>query len=207
MSDETDDRLMRQRAKLQAMRDHSPREAEPHQASDPIGVSAHPGPAENRNEPTRESYDPDADIFTRRSRDQRSVGMLEIPKHRQRPGWTYQWVAIRVLGEPADPSRIRDFTYNGGWRPVPARDIPELVDEGAPALGPIEAEGCRLYTRPFTLTRQAQIEDLEYAAAQQRDRTMAAAGGNSAIRGEDGIPVGRGIRRMPVQFDIENLAG
>ena len=85
--------------------------------------------------------------------------------------------------------------------------MPEMVDEGIPASSPIEAEGCRLYMRPFSLTRQAQIEDLQWAQEQQRDRTQAAAGGNSAIRGEDGIPVSKGIRKVPVQFDIESLAG
>lgn len=202
------ERLAEKRAALARAREH--RSIDPRDDDESIGVMAHPDQPQRRAEPTRESYRdqaPDQEMFTRRKRHERSVGSFDIPSHRRKPGWDYQFVTIRCLGEPTDSSRIRDFTHNGGWRPVKAGDMPELADEGLPADASVEVEGQRLYTRPLTMTREAQQEDLDFAMQQQRDRTMAAAGGNSAIRGHDGLPNARGVQKVPVSIEIESLAG
>src|SRR5438309_3893742 len=91
--------------------------------------------------------------LTRRKRIDRAVGGFDIPKHRQKPGWDYQWITIRVLNESVDPARIRDFR-EGGWRPTMAGDFPELCEEGAPTDSPIETEGMRLYERPMNFTME-----------------------------------------------------
>lgn len=192
-----------------APRKAKPRTAEPRTAADAkVGVIAHPGPAERRNEPTREQYSPQAtEVFTRRKRNEQAVGWADIPKHLKKPGWDYQWIAIRVLNEPVDGSDLRDYR-EGGWRPVPAKDmLYEMSETGAAPDSSIEAKGCRLYTRPMHLTLEARQEDDDYARQQQRDRTMAAASGKSAIRGEEGMPSGRGVRTVPVSIEIEGLAG
>lgn len=195
-------------AKSAKLREAAERRSQPRTAADArVGVSAHPEAAERRQEPTREQYRPEAvEQLTRRKRHESTVGALEIPKHLKKPGWDYQWLPIRVLNEPVDPSRLRNFR-EGGWRPVMAKDMPDMAEYDANPDSPIEAEACRLYLRPMTLTREAQAEDLEYALQQQRDRTMAAASGASAIRGESGIPNEKGIRRVPVDIVIEGLAG
>lgn len=185
------------------------RTAKPRTAKDAkIGVMAHPEPATRRNEPTRESYRPDApEQFTRRKRADRGVGNFDIPAHRRKWGWDYQYITITVLNQPVDGARIRDFR-EGGWRPVLARDWPELADSTASPDAPIELEGQRLMERPMHLTMEAKEEDEEVARAAQRDRTLAAAAGGSAHRGSEyAIPSARGVNRVPVSIEIEERMG
>lgn len=184
------------------------RTAAPRTAADSrVGVSAHPEPAERRDAPVRETMRPGAEVqLTRRKRHERTVGMLDVPKHLKKKGWDYQFITIRVLNEPVDASRLRDFR-EGGWRPVLTRDMPELADDGAPPESPIESEGQRLMTRPMSLTQEARQEDLSYAHEQQRDKTMAAASGRSAVRGEEGIPHNKAVHSVPLDIVIEGLAG
>jgi hypothetical protein len=96
---------------------------------------------------------------------------------------------------------------NAGWRPEKAVDWPDLVEPGTSPDAPIERRGQRLYGRPMRLTHEARQEDLAAAYQQQRDKTMAAASGKSATRGEEGIPNGRGVRSIPISVEIEGLAG
>ena len=187
----------------------APRTAKPRAADDAkVGVMAHPEPATRRNEPTRESYRPEAtEQFTRRKRADRGVGNFDLPAHRKKRGWDYQWITISVLNQPVDGARIRDFR-EGGWRPCLAGDWPELSDLATTSDSPIEMEGQRLMERPMSLTLEARAEDVEIARAAQRDRTLAAASGASAIRGrDDALTVGKGMHRVPVSVEIEELAG
>lgn len=173
-----------------------------------VGVMAHPEPAKRRNEPTREAYRPEAaEQFTRRSRMDRGVGNFDLPTHRKKRGWDYQWITISVLNQPIDGARIRDFR-EGGWRPCLAGDWPELADSTMPDTAPIEMEGQRLMERPMHLTMEAKAEDEQIARAAQRDRTLAAAAGGSAHRGSEySIPGAKGVTRVPVSVEIEELAG
>lgn len=205
-------RLQQQRdalAKARAARTSKPRTVAHRTAKEArVGVTAHPEPAARRTEPTREQYRPEAaEQFTRRKRADRGVGNFDLPAYRKKAGWDYQWITTRVMNEPVDGARIRDFR-EGGWRPVLARDWPELSDDTASGDAPIEMEGQRLYERPMRLTLEAKQEDEQIARAAQRDRTLAAASGASAIRGrDDGIPTSKGISRVPVSVEIEELAG
>lgn len=184
------------------------RTAAPRTASDSrVGVSAHPEPAERRDAPVRETMRPGAEVkLTRRKRHERTTGVLDVPKHLKRPGWDYQYITIRVLNEPVDASRLRDFR-EGGWRPVLTRDMPELADDGAPSESPIESEGQRLMTRPMSLTREAQAEDIAAAQEQHRDNAQKAASGRSALRSEEGIPNNRAVHSVPLDIVIEGEAG
>lgn len=217
MSDDQSNRpnLDAQREKLrrarEAARSAEPRAIEMRDEGEPIGVSAHFEPASRRQEPTRDGYrdevsaDQVAENFVRRRREERTVGSFDIPEHRKKPGWSYQWMTIRVFNQPVDPADIRDFTHNGGWRPVPARDVPEMADTNDAPDAPIEARGQRLYCRPLHLTREAQEEDKQYAIEQQRDKTIAAANGRSAGKGSEGMGDHRGVKRMPLSIEIERL--
>lgn len=210
MSEEQTSRLAQQR---EAQRRARELRAAEERGEEPIGVSAHSEVASRRQEPTRDGYrdevraDDVTENFVRRRRDERTIGSFEIPPHRQKMGWSYQWLTIRVLNQPVDPSDIRDFTHNGGWRAVQARDIPEMADAGCPPDAPIETKGHRLYIRPMSLTRQAQEEDMQFAQEQQRDRTLAAASGKSARKGHEGMGDRRGVKTVPLSVEIESLAG
>ena len=164
-----------------------------------------PGPAGRAEHPREATLGPET--ITRRRRGERMDGGLDVPVHRKKSGWDYQWITLRVLGQPVDGSDLRDW-YEGGWRPVLARDIPELADVGADPMSPIESKAMRLVTRPMSLTIEARQEDLNAALEQQRDRMMAAASGKSVVRGEEGIPTNqRGIRAVPVQLEIVGEVG
>ena len=210
---ESENTAQNTREKLQRARELRQREAEAERdGSEPIGVAAHAGPAQRRNEPIREQFRAevsadDVTQFVRRRREDRTVGTFDVPSEYQKPGWSYQWMTIRVLNQPVDPGDLRDFTENGGWRPVLAREMPSMTDRGAPTDSYIEVRGQRLYERPLRLTREAQQEDLEYAQEQQRDRTLAAANGKSAKNGSEGMGDVRGTRRVPLSIEIESLAG
>ena len=162
--------------------------------------------AAGRAEPAREVRLPDSEIPTRRRRHERVTGTDLLP-HEKKSGWDYQWLPIRVLNQPVDRARIRDFEDNGGWRLVRAADMPSRADAGTPPDAPIEQEAMHLYTRPMSLTLQAREEDTQTAYQQQHDRMRAAANGQSAVRGEEGIPNRRGVRTVPVEISIVGEAG
>lgn len=157
-----------------------------------------------RAEPTREESLPDEPL-TRRKRPERS-SWSDLPQHLKKPGWDYQWMAITVLGQPVDGSVLMDYR-EGGWRPDCAKNWPSLCEPGTAPDAPIERRGQRLYLRPLSFTLEARSEDEQYARQQQHDRMAAAASGKSAIRGEEGMPNGRGIRTVPISIEIEGVAG
>ncbi len=170
------------------------------------GVAAQPGPAA-RAEPTREKALPAGD-FVRRRRVDRQVGVFDdLPMHRKKPGWDYQWITIRVLAQPVDRSNIRDFRENGGWQVQLIKDWPEYGDPSDAPDAPVETGGQMLVGRPLHLTEEARAEDYQAAVQQQRDRMVAAASGRSAIRGEEGMPSGRVTRVVPLEISLEGVAG
>lgn len=166
-------------------------------------VRAKPGPTPAvRADEAREDWrNLPEDQITRRRREDRTVGALNVPAHLKKPGWDYLWLAIRVLNEPVDGARLRDFR-EGGWQPVLNSQMPELADEMAQPNSPIESEGCRLLTRPLRLTREAQQEDLEYSLQQQSDKMRAAAQGR-----EEGLFQKGATRPMGGLVQIEGVAG
>lgn len=169
-----------------------------------VGVGSDPSAA-TAAMPAREVSMPE--VVTRRRREDRQTGSFNLPDHLKKPGWDYQFMAIRVLNQPVDSSELRDFCDSGGWRAEKARDWPTLVEPGTPDDAPIEMYGQRLYGRPLSLTMEARQEDLEYAQRQQRDKMIAAASGKSAVRGEEGIPTGRAVRTVPIEISLEGRAG
>lgn len=197
------DRLAKKRASLakarEAKKNMPPRVAQPRTADD---VRAAPAPTTaERAEPAREVRLPEEQL-TRRRRDERAIGVFDIPARMKKQGWDYQYIAIRVFNQPVDSSALREFR-DGGWRPVLGRDMPELTEPGSDLNEPIEAGGQRLYCRPMSLTQEAKQEDYAFAQAQQRDKMMAAASG----KGDEGIPNSKGVRRVPVSIEIEGVAG
>jgi len=190
------------KARAAAQRNAAERRAAKRTAAD----SAPPPMTAERAEPPREVSLPETHLPTRRGRFERVNG-LDLAPHEKKPGWDYQWIAVRVLNQPIDRSRIRDFEDNGGWRVVTAGEIPTRAERGASSDSPIEQEGCMLYTRPMSLTMEARQEDIATAYQQQYDRMKAAASGNSAVRGEEGIPNRRGVVKVPVEIAIVGEAG
>lgn len=200
------ERLANARASQKKYRDKV-RSAKPRTAADAkVGVQAHPGPAE-RADTTRDAYRPEAiEQLTRRRRADRDVGGMDVPKHLKKPGWDYQFMAIRILNQPVDGAELREWR-EGGWRPVLVGDMPQMGEPGDARDLPIEMRGLRLYTRPMKFTVEARQEDYAYALQQQQDKMLTAASGQSAVRGEDGIPTSRGVKRVPGEISIEGLAG
>lgn len=159
-----------------------------------------------RAEPAREPHIPEQEF--RRVRRQDRVTGTDLKPHERKPGWDYQWIVVRILGQTEDRSRLRDYQDNGAWRVVTARDMPSRADPGMAPDTPIEQDGLILHTRPLSLTMEAKAEDTETAYQQQHDRMVAAASGASAVRGEEGIPRDRrGLKTVPVQIAIEGVAG
>lgn len=191
-------------AKARAVKSNQ-RTAEVRTAADAgrAGVGGDPSPA-TRSEPTREASMPE--VVSRVRRDQRDSGWADLPQHRRKANWDYEWKVIRVYREPVDPSDMLEVR-NAGWRAEKAIDWPEMVEPGTSPDAPIESHGQRLYGRPMQLTLEARQEDLTEAYRQQRDKTLAASSGRSAVRGEEGIPNGRAVRSVPVEIKIEGLAG
>jgi hypothetical protein len=184
---------------------HTQRQAEIRTSKDAAraGVGSNPNPAEP-SQATREGAP--EEVITRVKRNERDSGWVDLPRHRRKPGWDYEYKTIRVFNEPVDPGDMLEVR-NAGWRPEKAVDWPELCEPGTASDAPIERRGQRLYGRPMRLTHEARQEDLQAAYDQQRDKTMAAATGKSAIRGEEGIPNGRAVRSVPISVEIEGLAG
>ena len=135
----------------------------------------------------------------RKSRGERMVGALDVPAHRKRRGWSYQFVTITIHGQPADPSTLID-TYEGGWRPVPAKEIPELCVPGVTTEF-IELRGQRLYWRPEYLTQEAKREDKEAADQQVRDRVQGALEGRP--HGVEGLANVRGVIPRTLETTVE----
>jgi hypothetical protein len=122
------------------------------------------------------------------SRNDRQIGAFHVPKHLQKRGWDYQYLVITVYTQPVDRADLNSYEQDGGWRPVPASDMPGLASNS----GFIETRGQRLYMRPMHLTQQAKQEDWEAAEQQKRDRVQGAIDGR--VQGHEGISDIRGIR-------------
>lgn len=194
------------RAALRAMQQ---RKAADRDGSEPIGVMAHPEPAERRSEPTREDMshddtDPWKD-FQRRGRADR-VSDFDVPLRYQKPGWSYQWVTTSVFNQP-ETSTMRTMEYDGGWRAAKARDFQELVLSGTSPDASVDRDGQRLYVRPKRLTTEAQQEDMIAAGEQMRDRVTAAAAGNSAHRDYEALSGRVGVRSVPLGIEVSGMSG
>lgn len=183
----------------QAARTAAPRSAA--DAAD-VGIAAHPGPAKRASH-ARESGEPE--VLRRVRREDRDANWANLPEQDKRPGWDYEWKVLRVYNEPVDVS-IRQMERNAGWRPEKAVNWPSLVEPGTPDDAAVESNGQRLYGRPMSLTVEAKQEDMQAAIQQQREKTMAAAQGQSAHRGEESM-ARRGVRPVPLEISVVGEAG
>lgn len=110
--------------------------------------------------------------LTRRKRTIAGDNRLDIPAHRKKPGWDYEWKTQRVMGQDVDASEAAQ-EFEQGWRPVPAREIPELVPPGYEGKYIVRL-GQILMTRPEHLSAEARAEDYQLAETQKFDKLMAA---------------------------------
>jgi hypothetical protein len=152
---------------------------------------------------------PDDGPVTRRSRSERTEGMLAIPRSRFRPGWDFEWKVITVVNQPVPPADMM-AVHDGGWRPERAKDWPEYVLPGSSPDGPVEQYGQRLYGRPMALTLEARQEDYSAAVEQQTQRMQAATTGHLSRRGEQGeglADLGRVVRPTGASLSIEGEVG
>lgn len=136
--------------------------------------------------------------LTRRSRRDGGAGDFEIPAHLKKPGWDYEFKTITIMGQPVDPADMQRV-YEGGWRPVPARDMAELCPPGW-EKPTIERYGQMLFTRPMRLTQEAKREDFEMAEKQKTDKLQSA-----MASGADDNP--RLVKRHVTEFSIEGEVG
>ena len=135
---------------------------------------------QSRAAPRRDSAEfQDEEGSPLRRRVNRNANPYDIPQRLKKPGWDYQWWAIRVMGEPVDASELVE-AREGGWRPVPAESMKELVppDWNKPH---IERGGQVLYMRPMYLTEEARAEDLKLAEDQRYDKLKGALAGPAEL--------------------------
>lgn len=121
----------------------------------------------------REFLDEDGNPITRRI--SREHNPFDVPKRLWRAGWDYEYKAIRVLGETADPSVVVDYR-DGGWRNAPAKDFKELCPPGWDKPF-VERGGQILMMRPMHLTIEARNESVKIAEDQKYDKLRSALAG------------------------------
>jgi hypothetical protein len=156
-----------------------------------------------RAEPPRVDADMAPEI-TRQSLEERQITTFDLPSHRKKPGWDYQWQVVTVYGEKVDRSILRD-AHKAGWRPEKAKDWPELA-EGLKPDDPLEEGGQMLLGRPMRLSNEAQLETYNKAKAQERDRMQAAMGGQ-AMGGHEGLANIRGVEVRNPSLQVELAIG
>ena len=122
--------------------------------------------------PIIDDEDDDGSTITRRSRHEGGGNDFDIPQAWRRPGWDYQWITISVINQPVDGAEL-NRSYEGGWRPVPAKQMSQLCPPGY-AKDTIERYGQLLMMRPMRLTIEAKREEYDIAEKQKRDKLMAA---------------------------------
>lgn len=122
----------------------------------------------------KESSDPtdNPELLTRRSRTVGSGNKLDIPQHRMKPGWDYEWKTETVMGMKVDDSETAEV-HESGWRAVPPKDFPEMIPPDFKGKV-IRRLGQVLMMRPMTLTLEARAEDYRLAETQKHDKLMAA---------------------------------
>jgi hypothetical protein len=69
------------------------------------GLGSNPGPAEPARA-SRESVQ--EEVRTRVRRDERDTGWADLPRHRRKPNWDYEYKTIRVFNEPVDPGDMME---------------------------------------------------------------------------------------------------
>jgi hypothetical protein len=159
-------------------------------------ATQNPTQARNAAHP-REPFLPEAEmemLGPRVPRHQQQVDLTDLPAAYKKPGRDYQWLPIRVLNEPVDPSKLHVFRDYGRWAPEKARDWPTMVDEGTPPDAPVERQALRLYGRPMAYTLEAKEEDVRYANEQHAARMQASAAGKSIRRNEGDL--GNGLVKI-----------
>jgi hypothetical protein len=122
---------------------------------------------------SQDMIDPDTGLpFTRRSRKGGDSGAFDIPSKFKKPGWDYQWVAVRVMGKEEDSSALVEVA-EGGWRAVKTDEMRGFMPSGWEG-NVVERKGMRLFKRPMHLTLEAQDEQLQRAKTQKMEKFASA---------------------------------
>ena len=106
--------------------------------------------------------------FVRATRAGNVQGQFDLPKQHMKPGWDYQWEALKVLGEPVDSSVHAAMKANG-WRPVQPSEFPGMMLDSWTG-NTIERGNQILYKRPKYLSEEARGELKEKADKQMEDK-------------------------------------
>lgn len=207
--------LLAYHAQQRALREQQEREATERTAADVRKAAARSNASDpnGRAEPVREQFAYGAEDNRGAAREQPAVrrfrrndqmGLGYLPPHRMKRDRSYEFKAVRVLGEPVDPSVVARV-HGQGWQLEKARDWPELVP---PEWGHdyVEMDGQRLYSRPMHLTQEAAQEDYNEAIQQRSAYTQGAASGRN-LRSGAGIPQQKGIEVINLGLDIQEEVG
>lgn len=108
-------------------------------------------------------------VRRRRRRDEREQNPFYIPKEEIPPGISEEWKRLTYLNL-TDSEHQRDLRRDGCWTPVPSRRHPSLALPDAKEEDPIIVRGQILMERPLEFTKEAQLEDLQIAIGQVRDK-------------------------------------
>lgn len=115
-----------------------------------------------------ENFLDNPDLLTRRTLGDTATDSFVIPDHLKKPGWDYEFKTRRVLGEPVSPTQVA-LERGQGWRPVPARDMAELLPPDYDK-SVVELNGMIMVMRPKRLSREAHREMYEKAERQKQDK-------------------------------------
>lgn len=114
----------------------------------------------------------DETLLTRRARGVDGDTRLDVPDEYKREGWDYEYKTQRINGADVDSSDTAQI-YEAGWRPVLAKSMPKLNPPGYTGKY-VSRLGQILYTRPMSLTDEANAESFKLAEDQKFDKLMAA---------------------------------
>ncbi len=101
---------------------------------------------------------------------------FEIPDEIKEPGWTYQWLAEKVINNTDVVRRHNHQMHQAGWRPVHATGKWNGIFGPKGDTGHIIVSDMGLYERPESLTEEATEDDRRRAIGLIRDRDQALQG-------------------------------
>lgn len=103
---------------------------------------------------------------------------FHIPEDIKEPGWSYQWMSEKVIGDKDVVRRHNHQMYQAGWRPVLAGSGTRWNGVFGPKedTGHIIVSDMGLYERPTQLTEEATDEERRKAVGLIRDRDQALRG-------------------------------
>lgn len=120
---------------------------------------------------------------------------FHIPDDLKEPGWSYQWLSEKIIGDKDVVRRHNHQMYQAGWRPVVAKGRWNAIFGPKEDTGHIVVSDMGLYERPETLTEEAEVDEKRKAVGLIRDRDQALQGAVKKM-----LPDGFEANRKAMQY-------